>query len=79
LASRTLENAQKLTKGISNAEPVALNIETSEGQKLLEELVPNVDGVVSMLPYIYHPLAAKVAMNNKKHFFTTSYTTDAMR
>jgi len=32
-----------------------------------------------MLPYLFHMIAAKEAVKNKKHFFTTSYTTDAMR
>lgn len=32
-----------------------------------------------MLPYLFHITAAKIAIKNKKHFFTTSYTTDAMR
>jgi saccharopine dehydrogenase-like NADP-dependent oxidoreductase len=35
--------------------------------------------VVSMLPYLFHLIAAKIAVKHKKHFFTTSYTTDAMR
>ena len=32
-----------------------------------------------MLPYLFHPTAAKAAMKYKKHFFTTSYATQAMR
>lgn len=32
-----------------------------------------------MLPYLFHMIAARIAVKNKKHFFTTSYTTDAMR
>jgi saccharopine dehydrogenase-like NADP-dependent oxidoreductase len=32
-----------------------------------------------MLPYLFHPVAAKSAMKHKKHFFTTTYATDAMR
>jgi saccharopine dehydrogenase (NADP+, L-glutamate forming)/spermidine synthase len=79
VANRTLENAQKLTQGIKNTEAKALDIETAEGQRVLEEVVPQVDAVVSMLPYLFHIMAAKCAMKYKKHFFTTSYTTDAMR
>jgi len=45
----------------------------------LEELIPHFDAVVSMLPYLHHPAAARVAVKHKKHFFTTSYTTDFMR
>eukprot|EP01118_Nematostelium_gracile_P014923 TRINITY_DN5897_c0_g1_i2.p2 TRINITY_DN5897_c0_g1~~TRINITY_DN5897_c0_g1_i2.p2 ORF type:complete len:417 (+),score=136.13 TRINITY_DN5897_c0_g1_i2:71-1321(+) len=79
VANRTLESAEKLTKGIKNAEAKKLDVETAEGVALLEELVPKVDAVVSMLPYLFHPVAAKVAVKNKKHFFTTSYATDFMR
>ena len=32
-----------------------------------------------MLPYLFHPVAAKAAVKHKKHFFTTSYATDLMR
>jgi saccharopine dehydrogenase-like NADP-dependent oxidoreductase len=32
-----------------------------------------------MLPYLFHPAAARVAIKHKKHFFTTSYTSDFMR
>ncbi len=32
-----------------------------------------------MLPYLFHPIAARAAMKHNKHFFTTSYATDVMR
>jgi saccharopine dehydrogenase-like NADP-dependent oxidoreductase len=58
LASRTLDAANKLINGVKNAEAKgdqirydclylkALDIETPEGVKLLEELVPQVDAVI---------------------------------
>jgi saccharopine dehydrogenase (NADP+, L-glutamate forming)/spermidine synthase len=83
LANRTLENAQKLVESLgidtANIEPRGLDIEKEEGQELLEELAPRVDAVVSMLPYLFHPIAARAAMKHNKHFFTTSYATDVMR
>ncbi len=32
-----------------------------------------------MLPYLFHPVAAKISIEHKKHFFTTSYVSDAMK
>jgi saccharopine dehydrogenase (NADP+, L-glutamate forming) len=79
LASRTLAAAQKLAEGKKHVVPKRLDIEAADGEKLLEELVPQADAVISMLPYIHHPIAAKIAVKHKKHFLTTSYTTDAMK
>jgi len=79
VANRTLSNAQKIVNGVGNATAVQIDVETPEGVKLLDEYVPKCDAVVSMLPYLFHLVAAKAAMKYKKHFFTTSYTTDAMR
>lgn len=42
------------------------------------ELVPSCSAVVSLLPYIHHVSAAKVALAHSKHFFTCSYISDAM-
>ena len=78
VGNRTLENAQKRVKNLKHAEAKKLDITTEEGKKLLKELVPHVDAVVSLLPYIYHAEAAEVAIDNKKHFLTTSYVSDKM-
>ncbi len=32
-----------------------------------------------MLPYLFHPAAAEIAVKYKKHFFTTSYVSEAMK
>lgn len=79
VGNRSLENAQKLIEGVKNATAVKLDIETEEGKNLLEEITPSFDAVVSMLPYLFHPVAARIAVKHKKHFFTTSYATDFMR
>lgn len=79
LASRTLSKAEKLAKGRPNVEAVQLDIEAADGLQKLEELVPKADGVISMLPYLFHAAAAKVAIAHKKHFFTTSYVSPAIR
>ncbi|KNC47891.1 saccharopine dehydrogenase [Thecamonas trahens ATCC 50062] len=79
VASRTLERAEKMIAGLDNVEALELDITHDSAEARLHELVPDVDLVVSMLPYIYHVKAAKVAIAHKKHFATTSYVSDAMR
>lgn len=78
LASRTLENAQKLVEGASHTEVHQFDI-TNSDHSLLDALTQRSVAVISMLPYIYHAAAAKVAIKHKKHFLTTSYVSDAMR
>lgn len=79
VASRTLAKAQEICKGLANAEPKEVDIETDKGKQIADELVATVDGVISFLPYIFHLTVANIAMKHKKHFFTTSYTTAEMR
>jgi len=79
VANRTLGNAKKITDQCKHSEAIELDIEKPEGVAKLEQLAPSVDAIVSMLPYLFHPVAAKIAIANKKHFFTTSYVSDAMR
>jgi saccharopine dehydrogenase-like NADP-dependent oxidoreductase len=77
VASRTKSKAEDLIKGCENAEAVAFNITTDDS--LLEDLTSKVDLVCSLLPYTYHVKAAKVAIQHKKMFCTTSYISDEMQ
>jgi len=80
VASRTLSRAQELASSVtSGATAVQCDVSTEEGKEKLEELIPNCDVVISMLPYLLHPYAAERAIEHNKHFLTTSYTSDAMR
>ncbi len=45
----------------------------------LDGLTQKADIVCSLLPYIHHAAAAKIAIKHKKHFTTTSYVSDAMK
>src|SRR4051812_39996686 len=45
VANRTLENAKRITKDLPHTEAIQLDIETDEGKKLLEQLVPGFDAV----------------------------------
>lgn len=79
LASRTLAKAEAITKDTKAGVAKQLDVETDEGKALLEELVPQMDAVLSLLPYVFHVQVAKVAIKHKVNFFTTSYVSDAMR
>lgn len=77
VASRTKSKADRLIEGCKNTEAVTFNI--AEDDELLEELTNKADLVCSLLPYIYHVKAAKVAIKHKTHFCTTSYISDEMK
>ena len=73
VASRTLEKAQQLVEGATNALAKRCDIETEEGKATLDDLMRTADAVVSLLPYLLHPYAAQRALAHNKHFLTTSY------
>jgi len=79
VASRTLHKAEEIVSGAANAVAKACDVETEEGKAVLEELIPAADAVVSLLPYLLHPYAAKRALAHSKHFLTTSYVSTAMK
>ncbi|MFW9965544.1 MAG: saccharopine dehydrogenase C-terminal domain-containing protein [Candidatus Thorarchaeota archaeon] len=77
VASRTKSKAELLIEGCKNAEVVTFNIMTDDD--LLDELTSKADLVCSLLPYIYHVKAARVAIKYQKPFCTTSYISDEMK
>lgn len=62
LASRTLAKAEALVKGCTHAVAMKLDIETEEGEKLLDQQAQLVTAIVSLLPYLFHPKAAQYAL-----------------
>jgi len=79
VASRTLAKTQELCQGATHAIALQADIEKDEDMKKIEGWIQEVAGVVSMLPYLFHAKVAKLAIKHKKHFFTTSYLSDAMK
>lgn len=73
VASRTLQKALLLVQEAPHAVAKECDVETERGREVLEHLLPSADAVVSMLPYLLHPYAAKRALAHSKHFLTTSY------
>lgn len=79
IGSRTLSKAQELGKGYSNIEPQEVDVTNEAHKDILVELIKRSDVVISMLPYLFHPVVARLAIDHKKHFFTTSYVSDGIK
>ena len=77
VASRTVSKAENLVKGNDLGKAIAFDI-TKEEEKL-DELIQQVDLVVSLLPYIYHVTVAKACIKHKKHMVTASYVSEEMK
>ncbi|XP_062062591.1 alpha-aminoadipic semialdehyde synthase, mitochondrial isoform X3 [Lepus europaeus] len=60
-----------------NINPVSMNIGKQEEK--LDSLVATQDLVISLLPYVLHPLVAKACITNKVNMITASYITPALK
>ena len=76
VASRTVAKAETLIGGAANGTAVSLDV-TDEGA--LERLIADHDLSVSLLPYAYHPVVARLCVKHRKQMVTTSYVKDEMR
>ena len=72
---RSLQEAQKICKDVKGAKAIALDV---EDEAALDTETEKVDVVVSLIPYIYHPLVIKSGIRKKRNIVTTSYTSPAM-
>jgi len=76
VASRTVEKAERLIGGASNGTALSLDV-TDEGA--LASLIAEHDLSISLLPYVYHPLVARLCVEHRRQMVTTSYVKDEMR
>ncbi|MBC7249752.1 MAG: saccharopine dehydrogenase NADP-binding domain-containing protein [Anaerolineae bacterium] len=76
VASRTLSKAEKLVGDHPRGEAQQLDV---NDEAALEALIRQADLAVSLLPYVYHPLVARLCVKHGKNMVTTSYVKDAMR
>ncbi|MCX6101358.1 MAG: saccharopine dehydrogenase NADP-binding domain-containing protein, partial [Candidatus Bipolaricaulota bacterium] len=76
VATRTVDKAEKLLAGAPNGTAVALDV---DDEAALEALIAKHDLSISLLPYVHHPLVARLCVKHKKHMVTTSYVKDTMR
>jgi saccharopine dehydrogenase (NADP+, L-glutamate forming) len=75
VASRTLSKAQELVQG--HPRGAARQID-SDDEAALEGLIRQADLAVSLLPYAYHPVVARLCVKHRVHMVTTSYVKQAM-
>lgn len=76
VASRTVEKAQALVGGASNGIARALNV---KDEAALESLIADHDLSISLLPYVYHPIVARLCVKHHKQMVTTSYVKPEMQ
>ncbi|XP_038174421.1 alpha-aminoadipic semialdehyde synthase, mitochondrial isoform X2 [Arvicola amphibius] len=67
---------QELSKKY-NINPVSMTIGKQEEK--LQSLVASHDLVISLLPYVLHPVVAKACISNRVNMITASYITPAMK
>ena len=76
VASRTVEKAERLIGGTSNGTALSLDV---KDERTLDALIAEHDLSISLLPYVYHPLVARMCVERRKQMVTTSYVKDEMR
>lgn len=75
VASRTVSKAQDLIRGHPKGE--ALQVDVAD-EAAVEDLVKRADLAVSLLPFVYHPMVARLCVKHRKHMVTTSYVKEPM-
>jgi len=75
-ASRTVSKAEALVAGYDNGTALELNL---RDEARLGELIAATDLAVSLVPYEFHPLVAKLCLEHGKHMVTTSYVSPEMK
>ena len=75
VASRTVGKAEALVKDRPRGRAVQVN---SDDPAALEALIQQGDLAVSLLPYAYHPVVARLCVAHRVHMVTTSYIKEAM-
>jgi len=75
VASRTVAKAQHIVGDAANG--IAKRIDVAD-EASLEDLISQADLSISLLPYVYHPLVARLCVKHKKQMVTASYVKDEM-
>ena len=75
IASRTVSKAKKLIGQHNNGSAIEW---VTENTDKLEKLVESHDLTISLLPYTFHLLVAKLCIKHKKNMVTTSYSSADM-
>jgi saccharopine dehydrogenase-like NADP-dependent oxidoreductase len=75
LADVDFEKARSMLAGHSKGQAFCLDVRDESG---LGKIISENDLVVSLLPFVFHPLVAQKCIQFKKHLVTTSYVKEAM-
>jgi len=76
VADMELDRAEKLVSGYPRGEAKALSIEDRAAMKAE---IDRADLVISMVPYVYHPVIASAAIDSGRNVVTASYVSPAMK
>jgi saccharopine dehydrogenase-like NADP-dependent oxidoreductase len=76
VATRTKSKADKMIGGHPNGSSLSWTVDDED---TLDRLVAEHDLSVSLLPYAYHVMVAKLCIKHKKNMVTTSYVQPAMK
>jgi saccharopine dehydrogenase (NADP+, L-glutamate forming) len=76
IATRTKSKADAMIKGHPNGTSMAWTV---DDQETLDGLIPEHNLTVSLLPYNYHVMVAKLCLKHKKNMVTTSYVKPEMQ
>ena len=75
VASNTPDRAEVMVNGFKNGIVIDWSV---DNELKLEEMIINNDIVVSLLPFVFHLVVAKLAIKHKKNMVTTSYVKPEM-
>jgi saccharopine dehydrogenase-like NADP-dependent oxidoreductase len=76
VATRTVSKAEKMIAGHERGKALTVNIKNEDE---IDKLVAGCDIAVSLVPYTYHPVVAKLCLRHGKNMATTSYVSDAIK
>lgn len=82
IASRTVSKGEAIKATCEHPDAVDVvefDVEQKNADVKLEELTKAADLVISLLPYVFHVRAAKLAIKHKKNYCTASYVSAAMQ
>ncbi|ETN81777.1 saccharopine dehydrogenase [Necator americanus] len=76
VATESREDGHRLAKS-DNITPLVVDV--AREHDVLEQLIRDHDQVVSLLPYVFHPMVAKLCIKNKTNMVTSSYVSPELQ
>jgi len=76
IAAMDISPIKDITQKYPNAQVVKW---TTDEKERLDEMVSNNDVIVSLLPFVFHPMVAEYCIKHRRHLVTTSYVKPEMQ